>query len=288
MKLDRKGTRMQKFIITIVVILFSIINTNVSAVEKGTSPNPVCLIKTSMGEIAVELFIKDAPKTVENFISLAEGKKKFTDPKTNLKVKKPYYDNLIFHRVIKNFMIQGGCPKGDGSGDPGYKFEDEINASYLGLDKMPVLDPEKGPHPYLGVQSKEQFFGVVIRPITLKLGIKNEKEFKNRLDEIQKIITSISLKESYEYRGYVYNDNIKSHHLDRGVLAMANAGPNTNGSQFFINLVDTKWLEGKHTVFGKVIKGMDVVDKIGNVPVLPEKHKPKKNVKIISIRLVNK
>jgi len=279
---------MQKFIITIVVILFSIINTNVSAVEKGTSSNPVCLIKTSMGDITVELFIKDAPKTVENFISLAEGKKKFTDPKTNLEIKKPYYDNLIFHRVIKNFMIQGGCPKGDGSGDPGYKFEDEINASYLGLDKMPVLDPEKGPHPYLGIKSKEHFFSVVIRPITIKLGIKNEKEFKSRLDEIQKIITSISLKESYEYKGYVYNDKIKSHHLDRGVLAMANAGPNTNGSQFFINLVNTKWLEGKHTVFGKVIKGIEVVDKIGDVPVLPERHKPEKNVKIISIRLVKK
>ncbi|MBT7696504.1 MAG: peptidylprolyl isomerase, partial [Desulfobacterales bacterium] len=87
---------------------------------------------------------------------------------------------------------------------------------------------------------------------------------------------------------YVYNDKIKSHHLDRGVLAMANAGPNTNGSQFFINLVNTKWLEGKHTVFGKVIKGMEIVDKIGDVPVLPERHKPEKNVKIISIRLVNK
>ncbi|MBT3312164.1 MAG: peptidylprolyl isomerase [Desulfobacterales bacterium] len=279
---------MQKFIITIVVILFSIINTNVSAVEKGTSSNPVCRIKTSMGDITVELFIKDAPKTVENFISLAEGKKKFTDHKTNLEIKKHYYDNLIFHRVIKNFMIQGGCPKGDGSGDPGYKFEDEINASSLGLDKMPVLDPEKGPHPYLGIQSKEHFFSVVIRPIINKLGIKDEKEFKSRLDEIQKIITSITLKESYEYRGYVYNDKIKSHHLDRGVLAMANAGPNTNGSQFFINLVNTKWLEGKHTVFGKVIKGMEIVDKIGDVPVLPERHKPEKNVKIISIRLVNK
>ncbi|MBT7696634.1 MAG: peptidylprolyl isomerase, partial [Desulfobacterales bacterium] len=201
---------MQKFIITIVVILFSIINTNVSAVEKGTSSNPVCRIKTSMGDITVELFIKDAPKTVENFISLAEGKKKFTDHKTNLEIKKHYYDNLIFHRVIKNFMIQGGCPKGDGSGDPGYKFEDEINASSLGLDKMPVLDPEKGPHPYLGIQSKEHFFSVVIRPIINKLGIKDEKEFKSRLDEIQKIITSITLKESYEYRGYVYNDKIKS------------------------------------------------------------------------------
>ena len=184
-------------------------------------------------------------------------------------------------------MIQGGCPKGDGTGDPGYKFEDEINASSLGLDKMPVLDPEKGPHPYLAIKSKEHFFSVVIRPIINKLGIKNEAEFKSRLDEIQGILSGLSLKESYEYKGYVYNDKLKSHHLDRGVIAMANAGPNTNGSQFFINLVDTKWLEGKHTAFGKVIKGMEVVDKIGEVPVLPERHKPEKDVKIISIRLEN-
>jgi cyclophilin family peptidyl-prolyl cis-trans isomerase len=127
-------------------------------------------MNTSEGAITFELFEGDAPKTVENFRKLAsEG----------------FYDGLIFHRVIPDFMIQGGCPQGTGSGGPGYTFEDEFNA----------------------------------------------------------------------------------HKVERGALAMANAGPNTNGSQFFI--VTTKsapWLDGKHTVFGRVTDGMDVVDRLEGVP----------------------
>jgi cyclophilin family peptidyl-prolyl cis-trans isomerase len=126
-------------------------------------------ITTSMGAIEVELFDEDAPKTVENFTKLAgDG----------------FYDGLIFHRVIPDFMIQGGCPRGDGTGDPGYKFEDEFN----------------------------------------------------------------------------------DHAIVRGTLAMANAGPNTNGSQFFIVTADaTPWLDGKHTAFGQVTAGQDVVDAISAV-----------------------
>ena len=121
---------------------------------------------TNHGEIEIELFDDDAPKTVDNFRKLAgDG----------------FYDGLIFHRVIKDFMIQGGCPHGTGTGDPGYKFEDEIN----------------------------------------------------------------------------------QHKVERGKLAMANAGPNTNGSQFFIFTIDAApWLDGKHTVFGEVTEGMDVIDRI--------------------------
>ena len=126
-------------------------------------------IQTSMGAIEVELFAEDAPKTVENFSKLAgDG----------------FYDGLVFHRVIPDFMIQGGCPRGDGTGDAGYKFEDEIN----------------------------------------------------------------------------------DHAIVRGTLAMANAGPNTNGSQFFIVTADaTPWLDGKHTVFGQVLNGQDVADRISAV-----------------------
>jgi peptidyl-prolyl cis-trans isomerase B (cyclophilin B) len=125
---------------------------------------------TNHGEITIELFDEDAPKTVENFRKLARD---------------GFYDGLIFHRVIKDFMIQGGCPQGTGTGGPGYQFEDEINP----------------------------------------------------------------------------------HKIVRGALAMANAGPNTNGSQFFIVTVDqAPWLDGKHTVFGEVTGGMDVVDAIEGTP----------------------
>jgi cyclophilin family peptidyl-prolyl cis-trans isomerase len=127
-------------------------------------------MRTTEGVIVFELFDEDAPETVANFRKLA---------------KDGFYDGLIFHRVIKDFMIQGGCPYGTGTGDAGYKFDDEIN----------------------------------------------------------------------------------DHKIVRGALAMANSGPNTNGSQFFIVTKDAApWLDGKHTVFGEVVDGMDVVDRIENAP----------------------
>jgi len=127
-------------------------------------------LHTSAGPIAVELFDEDAPKTVSNFRKLAgDG----------------FYDGLVFHRVIKDFMVQGGCPQGTGTGGPGYTFEDEIN----------------------------------------------------------------------------------EHKIVRGALAMANAGPNTNGSQFFIVTTgEAPWLDGKHTVFGEVVEGMDTLDAIEGTP----------------------
>lgn len=150
--------------------------------EAGT----YAIFETSQGNIVVRLLEKEAPKTVANFIGLAEGTKEFTDVATGQKVKRNFYDGLAFHRVIPQFMIQGGCPRGTGTGDPGYKFADEF-------------------HP--------------------------------------------SLK-----------------HAKAGKLSMANSGPNTNGSQFFITVAPTPWLDNRHTIFGEVVEGQDVADKISNAP----------------------
>jgi len=252
--------------------------------------NPVALIKTSMGEIEVELFRDETPKTVANFLDLAEGRKEFTDPVTHKQVKRPFYDGLIFHRVIAKFMIQGGCPKGDGTGDPGYKFEDEINATSLGLDKLKAIQNGQ-PHPYLGVRTRAQFNQRVIMPLIRKMGITSQAELQKRSAEVQEKLKTevpkLTLKEVYENQGYRYDESRPSHAPKRGVLAMANSGPNTNGSQFFIDLVDTPWLTGRHTVFGRVIKGMEVVDKIGEVKV-GARSKPLEPVKILSIREVKR
>ena len=165
--------------------------------EKKVSEPLYATFKTSMGDIVVRLYEDKAPKTVENFVGLATGTKEWTDPKTGQKVKRPLYSGTIFHRVIPNFMIQGGDPLGRGTGGPGYRFNDEF-------------------HPDLK-------------------------------------------------------------HNKPGILSMANAGPNTNGSQFFITTVPTPHLDNRHSVFGEVVKGQEVVVAIGNVPRGPG-DRPQKDV----------
>jgi peptidyl-prolyl cis-trans isomerase A (cyclophilin A) len=146
-------------------------------------PGTYAKFVTTEGNFTVRLFEQEAPRTVENFVGLAEGSKEWSDPRTNQKVQKPYYDGTIFHRVIDGFMIQGGDPLGQGIGGPGYNFADEF-------------------HP-------------------------------------------------------------KLRHNKAGIMSMANRGPNTNGGQFFITLAPTPHLDDRHTVFGEVVDGMDVISKIG-------------------------
>jgi peptidyl-prolyl cis-trans isomerase A (cyclophilin A) len=160
------------------------------------------LLNTNMGTIEVRLFPDHAPKTVANFVGLAEGSKEWKDPKTGKSEAKKLYDGTIFHRVISGFMLQGGDPLGRGTGGPGYEFGDEFH---------PELAFTK---PYL--------------------------------------------------------------------LAMANAGPGTNGSQFFITVAPTTWLTNKHTIFGEVTDGTDVVDQIAEVETGPG-DKPVKDVVLESV-----
>jgi peptidyl-prolyl cis-trans isomerase A (cyclophilin A) len=149
-------------------------------------PGSYAIFDTTLGEIKCRLFPDEAPKTVENFVGLANGTKESLDPQTRQRTKRRFYDGLIFHRVIPQFMIQGGCPQGTGTGGPGYQFADEFSKD-LGFDKP-------------------------------------------------------------------------------GKLAMANSGPGTNGSQFFITLAPTDWLNQRHTIFGEVVEGQDIVEKIGATP----------------------
>ncbi len=175
------------------------------------------VLKTSKGDITLELDADAAPKTVTNFVMLARS---------------GYYDNLTFHRVIPSFMIQGGDPSGNGTGGEsvfGATFEDEINAKSYGLDKKKIADLAEG------------------QPVP--------EEWKD-----------MTLEQYYASQGYQYNNDLESLPMVRGAIAMANRGPNTNGSQFFIVQGENiSWLEGKYTVFGRVTAGMDTVDAIVGV-----------------------
>ena len=168
-------------------------------------PGTYAIFDTTEGMIVCRLFEKEAPKTVANFIELAEGSREWTHPVTRKKSKDRLYDGTIFHRVIPKFMIQGGDPAGTGMGGPGYQFADETKGSPHKFDKP-------------------------------------------------------------------------------GKLAMANAGPNTNGSQFFITVAATAWLTGNHTIFGEVVEGQEVVEKIVNVPRGPQ-DKPKQDVKLNAVTI---
>ncbi len=232
---------MIKIILISLLLVTSIFHADAKKIKAKKSKNPIAILDTTMGEIKIELLKNSAPLTVKNFIELATGKKG---------ERGKFYDGIIFHRVIPNFMIQTGDPTGTGRGGPGYKFADEINADSLGLNKIKVKDS--------------------------KVASRVHPKFSNK-----------SVKELYESQGYHYITTVKSKSARKGSVAMANSGPDSNGSQFFINEVDTPWLDGKHTVFGKVIKGMDVVKKIGNVKTGPN-NKPLKPVKIKHVKIINR
>ena len=237
--------------------------------------NPLVLMKTSLGDMLIEIYTDKAPNTAKNFIGLATGTQEFMDPKKNETTKKPYFDGLIFHRVIPNFMIQGGDILGNGTGGPGYQFEDEISAVALGLDKLKVKDL-----PY--------YANDVQLLINSELNITSMADLnskKSKIDALQKQYNEMSVENLLQKRGYSFKNELQSAPNVTYTLAMANSGPNTNGSQFFINLVDNKHLYGKHTVFGKVLHGRNVPEKIASISK-DERNKPLEDIKIKSIKVL--
>lgn len=261
--------------------------------DEPAKNNPIALIKTSKGDIYVELYADSAPKTVENFLGLAEGKIEYKDAVTGEKKKGNYFDGLTFHRVIAKYMIQGGDPLGNGKGGPGYTFADEINGYELGLDKENLFLTEEQ-FTQLAVNKTRSDFKIYSIEAYEKIG---KEAFTKKLGENVTLLKKISAEQFTKldqniYLGYVFDKKLKTKKLVKGSLAMANSGPNTNGSQFFINVVDTPQLNGGYTNFGEVVKGMEVAiaisqvetDAVMGVQTAETKNKPKEDVKIISIR----
>lgn len=240
------------------------------------------VIETSLGDITVELFADETPNTVANFLGLAEGTKASLDPKTGKMTKRHFYDGITFHRVIKGFMAQTGCPDGTGSGGPGFEFGDEMSAKALGLDKIMVV--ENGRRNYRGCSlTQENYNKHVVAPLVDDLGITTRKEFENLQNKLQEMIEKTTVLSVYKRLGFQYDDSRKTHPMQRGTLAMANVGPGTNGSQFFINFKNNEHFNGKHTVFGRVVAGMKVVDKMQAVKI-DRWDRPTPDLKLLSIR----
>ncbi len=224
--------------------------TDTTAVPLPDKKTIFAVMDTNKGNLVLELYHDNAPLTVQNFIDLAQGEKEFL--KQGEKIKKPFYNGLTFHRVIAGFMVQGGCPNGDGTGGPGFTFDDEINAKSLGLDKVKVKDaPSYG--------------RLLQKAVIVGMGIKSQQELEGRITEAEenlKAASEMSVLEVLARNGYKYNEVLTSKKAIKGALAMANSGPNTNGSQFFINQVDTPHLDGLHTVFGQLVNGDTVINQI--------------------------
>ncbi len=273
---------------TAAVAAFLVFCCAVAGTAEPDPTRPHALITTSLGDITVELYADEAPKTVENFLALAAGTKPFTDPATGQQATRPFYDGLVFHRVIKGFMIQGGDPLGTGSGGPGFTFPDEISAKALGLDAEKALIGPQALNQKCAYQGQD-FMRVMVQPLLKAKGIteatpqaEQEAAFTAALAGLK----DATLKDFYTALGYHYDDALPGSHVPmKGALAMANSGPDSNGSQFFINLGDTPHLAGKHTVFGRVIAGFDVVEAIGTTAV-DQNDRPSTPVVIKRIRVI--
>ena len=290
---------MRKCLILIVLILPTLASLRVNASEPSATQEPVAaaveepsaaqepsatinqtvVMKTNFGDVTIELLFDAAPKTSAHFLELATGAKPWRDPQSGEEVNRPLYDGLTFHRVMDNFMIQGGDPLGTGRGGPGFRIPDEIDADALGLDKLTALDLKRGHmHPYFEISWPQFRQRVLLRGINPGL-----PDASARVEQAMQKWDGASLKDAYEALGYRYLRGLPSQPVKRGTLAMANSGPNTNGSQFFISVRDNEYLNGKHTVFGVVVDGMDVVDAIAKVPV-SNGSSPQQPVVIESIR----
>ncbi len=248
--------------------------------------NPLLEISTSQGSIYIELFPNEAPGNVANFIALAEGEIELVDPATNTGFRPRYFNGMRFHRVVPNFVIQAGSPSYNPLGAPAEILRDEINADYLGLDQEPVLNPDASLNSLLNIENKPDFEKKILAPLYRSMGIETESELLDQQNDVLATLQQMSVKNAYENLGYRFRDEHPSRRVSRGVMALANAGPDSNGPEFFISLVDAAWLTGKHTVIGKVVEGMDVVDNIGNLPVNPLRFSRLSTV-IYSIRRLN-
>ncbi len=240
-----------------------------TAIQAMEDPShPLMLMRTSRGDLFIELFPESAPRNVANFIALAEGRVPLFDIATGQQVTPNYYDNRVFHRILRNTLVQAGAPRSAEEPIPETDLEDEINARDLGLNDTLVLDATGVPHAWLNLADRAAFEREILVPLYRTMGIETPEAVRARQFEIHKTLREMSLRQAYENQGYRYNDRLSARVPVRGSVAMAGAGPNTNRAEFFIVLQDALWLSGKATIIGRVVEGMEIADRIDQSAVL--------------------
>jgi cyclophilin family peptidyl-prolyl cis-trans isomerase len=244
-------------------------DTSTALVAMEDSQNPLIRISTSKGEMYLELYPLEAPNNVENFIALAEGEKEFTNLKTGEPIQSRYYNGMRFHRVVPGFIIQAGSPAINPLGLQVSLLNDEINANALGLDQIPALNPDGSFADVLNIESKPDFHEEILTPLYSQRNITDVEAALSRQYQALETLQELSVKSVYENQGYRYDDSLESRPIERGTVALANSGPDSNGSEFFISLTAAEWLWGKYTVIGKVVEGQEVMDSIGNTAIDP-------------------
>ena len=248
-------------------IAFSDVNSAMQVMENNS--NPLMLLSTSLGDIYIELFKVEAPNNVDNFLALAHGEIEFTEKDSGNTFYPRYFDGMQFHRVIPNMLIQAGSPQYHPLGMPRRILADEINADVLGLGEQPVLNEFGEFNSLLNISDQSNFRDVLLEPILQHLRIGSDSELTNRQYEIYDFIANLTIKQAYELGGYTYNSDLTTRRITRSIVALANSGPNSNGPEFFIATSDLPWLNGKHTVIGKVVEGMETVDAISRTEIDP-------------------
>lgn len=255
--------------LSLLFVQSSVADTESASQAMENPQNPLLLINSSQGDIYIELLANEAPNNVANFLALAEGEVELTDPATDTAFRPRYFNGLRFHRVIPGFIIQAASPANHPLGAPPQKLRDEINADFMGLNQQPLLNDDGSFNSMLNITSKSDFDAEILDPLYQRMDIDSEEELLARQFDVLEQLQQMSIKDVYENQGYRYSDSNPSRGVSRGVVGLANAGPDDNGPEFFISLSDADWLTGKYTIIGNVIEGMEVVDAIGELAIDP-------------------
>lgn len=280
-----------RFILSLLLSLFTAANlayadTQSALLAMEDPQNPLVLLSTSQGEIYLELYPGEAPRNVENFLALAEGEKEFINPDSGEPIQARYYNGMRFHRVIPGFVIQAGSPAYNPLGLQVELLNDEINADSLGLDRISAVNPDGSFAEMLNIESKSDFHADILTPLYSRRNVTDIEPALARQYQTFAELKDMSVKAVYENQGYRYSESLKSRPITRGVVALANSGPDSNGPEFFISLFDAPLLTGKHTVIGKVVEGQQVMDRIGETAIDAEQFSSLSTL-IYSVRRAN-